>query len=289
MSHYGIRGISNEWIRSYLAKRMQYAIIRNQVSTLNEISTEGLALGHLLFLIYINDLHKCMKYSKIYHFAGDTSIIQSHSSLNKQRINNDLSNLSNWLKANKLSLNIKKTELVLFRSKKLKLDHSFKFKIDGKRIISIHSLKYLGVLLDEHISCNEQVYQIKLKLNRVIGILSKLHSHAYLNTWRIAYYSLVITTTLCGLVVITTPQLHSTKPELRFFAGSNPAHGVSEIRDGEDLWQFSCMETRLNVFCWSTIPQKQFIIHHHFMGPEKSRNQRNNVKTPKSCSQKNQY
>ena len=38
-----------------------------------------------------------------------------------------------------------------------------------------------------------------------------------------------------GVVVITIAQLYSTKPELRFCAGSNPAHGVSEIRDGEDL------------------------------------------------------
>ena len=38
-----------------------------------------------------------------------------------------------------------------------------------------------------------------------------------------------------GVVVITTAQLHSTKPELRFCAGSNPARGLSEIRDGEDL------------------------------------------------------
>ena len=38
-----------------------------------------------------------------------------------------------------------------------------------------------------------------------------------------------------GVVVITTAQLHSTNPELRFCAGSNSARGVSEIRDGEDL------------------------------------------------------
>ena len=38
-----------------------------------------------------------------------------------------------------------------------------------------------------------------------------------------------------GVVVSTTAQLHSTKPELRLCAGSNPAHGVSEIRNGEDL------------------------------------------------------
>ena len=63
-----------------------------------------------------------------------------------------------------------------------------------------------------------------------------------------------------GVVVITTAQLHSTKPELRFCADSNPARGVSEIRDGEDLWQWSRLEIRLNAFRLSTIPQKQFII-----------------------------
>ena len=63
-----------------------------------------------------------------------------------------------------------------------------------------------------------------------------------------------------SVVVITIAQLHSTKPELRFCAGSNPARSVSEIRDGEDLWQWSRLEIRLNAFRRSTIPQKQFII-----------------------------
>ena len=65
---------------------------------------------------------------------------------------------------------------------------------------------------------------------------------------------------LTCVVVITTVQLHSTKPELRFCAGSNPARGVSEIRDGEDIWQWVLLEIRLNAFRWSIIPQKQFII-----------------------------
>ena len=117
--------------------------------------------------------------------------MQSHSSLQilSKRINKDLSNLSIWLKTKKLSLNIKITELVLFKSKKLKLDHSFKLKIDGKRVIPIHSMKYLGVLLDEHMSSNEQIYQTKLKLNCAIGILSKLRSHANVSTLGIAYHS----------------------------------------------------------------------------------------------------
>ena len=63
-----------------------------------------------------------------------------------------------------------------------------------------------------------------------------------------------------GVVVITTAQRHPTKPELRFCAGSNHARGLSEIRDGEDLWQWSRLEIRLNAFRRSTIPQKEFII-----------------------------
>ena len=58
----------------------------------------------------------------------------------------------------------------------------------------------------------------------------------------------------------TTAQLHSTKPELRFCADSNPARGGLDIRDGEDLLQWSQLEIRLNAFRRSTIQQKQFII-----------------------------
>ena len=64
---------------------------------------------------------------------------------------------------------------------------------------------------------------------------------------------------MIGVVVITTAQLHSAKPELNFCASSNPARGASEIRNGEDLSQWSPLEIRLNAFHRSTIPQKQFI------------------------------
>ena len=61
-----------------------------------------------------------------------------------------------------------------------------------------------------------------------------------------------------GAVVISTAQLHSTKLELRFCICSNPGCSVWEIRDGEDLRQWSRLEIRLNAFRWSTIPQKYF-------------------------------
>ena len=54
--------------------------------------------------------------------------------------------------------------------------------------------------------------------------------------------------------IITAARLRSTKPGLRFSTGSNPACGVSAIRDGEDIWQWSRLEIRLNAFRRSTIP-----------------------------------
>ena len=96
------------------------------MSSVKEILTgvaHGSVMGPFLFLIYRNDLHKSIRFSKTYHFADDTSIIQSNSLLDRlsKQVNKDLSNLSNWFRANKLSLNVKKTQLVIFRSKRPQL------------------------------------------------------------------------------------------------------------------------------------------------------------------------
>ena len=85
-------------------------------------------------------------------------------------MNQELKNLSQWLKANKLSLNVKKTELIIFHPKKTKLDYSVKFKLNGKILNPISTVKYFGILLDEHLLWTKQV-------NRVIVYHSLFGSH----------------------------------------------------------------------------------------------------------------
>ena len=139
LDYYGIRGVAKDWFRSYLDNGKQYVTLNGSNSSIKPILTgvpQGSVLEPLLFLIYISDLCKCVKYSETYHFADDTNMLQSHSSLETlvKRMNLDLKNLFQWLKANKLSLNFTKTELIISHSSSKMTDHSLKFKLDGKKL-----------------------------------------------------------------------------------------------------------------------------------------------------------
>ena len=130
----------------------------------------------------LKNISLCRKYK---HYA----VKYIFRSLAKQ-INKDLSNLSYWLRANKFYLNIQKTELIIFHPTSLNIDHSIKFKLQGKQLTPPQFVKYLGVLVDEHLQWTKQLSNVKIKLNRAIGILSKLRDNSNLDILKITYHSL---------------------------------------------------------------------------------------------------
>ena len=149
-------------------------------------------MGPLLFLVYINDLRFSLGYATPSHFADDTSIIYASKILKtiETKLNYDLKCVSEWLRSNRLSLNVSKTKLLFFRSKNKTLPLNINIKIQGKRIRSLSHVKYLGIFVDEHLSWNCHAKELSNKLSRANGIISKLWHCAPKSAVLSVYYAL---------------------------------------------------------------------------------------------------
>ena len=178
LKYYGIRGTANNWLASYLSNRRQFVSIlgfESDTKTLRHGVPQGSVLGPLLFLIFINDLNNCIKKSKTYHFADDTNLLNISSSPKKlqKEINIDLKCLYKWLLANKISLNCSKTEIIFFKKPGQKINFDFNIKMNGLKLHSKESIKYLGIFLNSDLSGKKQCSILTEKLVRSNGMLAK--------------------------------------------------------------------------------------------------------------------
>ena len=196
LSKYGVQGTSQKWFKSYLSGRKQYVSLNGvDSSTLNVKHgvPQGSILGPLLFTIYINDLHKCVRNSTTFHFADDTNLLYvPRKRLNNRcirKINNDLKCLTHWLLANKISLNVTKTELIVFRKKFSDLPECVKkIKLNGCKLYTSTEIKYLGILLDEHVTWGPQISKVNATLIRANKLLSKARYYLPQNLLLQLYY-----------------------------------------------------------------------------------------------------
>ena len=126
LEHYGICDVALKWIKSYFSCRQQFVQFNDVCSTTQTIKCivpQGSILGPLLFILYINDLPNASKLTQPFLFADDTSIFYSHSDkLHSKQATfhtkwRELRNFDVWLKCNKLSVNLQKTNYIIFKSR----------------------------------------------------------------------------------------------------------------------------------------------------------------------------
>ena len=118
LTYYGVSGMANNLIKSHLTSRKQYVDFQEAKSALLDIKTgfpQGSILGPLLFIIYINDVSSVSSLFVPITYADDTTLssnlntfLYANNETPEDEMNNELGKISNWLKLNKLSLNIKK-------------------------------------------------------------------------------------------------------------------------------------------------------------------------------------
>ena len=209
LMHYGFRGTVIDWFKSYLSNRTQYVYYNNIKSNSGNLTCgvpQGSILGPLLFILYIIDIVNTSTMLKSILFADDTTILYSHDDLASKmnEINMELQEVTNWFKANKLSVNAGKTNYMLLgtRNGKAKYVESvpanrdIQVKLDDTNLQKVSSTKFLGVIIDENLTWKNHIEGISKTIARNVGVLNKLK--CYIPT-SFAFFILYIDFAICKL------------------------------------------------------------------------------------------
>ena len=196
--NYGLRGNVLNLIIDYLSSRFQYVALDDCCSTLLPINCgvpQGSILGPILFLLYVNDIAKNMKFAQILLFADDTTIYIASKKLETliNLINSELKILSDWFLSNKLTINVNKTKYMLFRSsknKEAKLDMDI--YINNFKLSGVNSTKFLGIEFDDCLNWKLHISSIERKLSCAIGVISKIRYKLNMQCALLLYNSMIL-------------------------------------------------------------------------------------------------
>jgi len=195
LSHIGVRASSYDWFASYLSDRSQYVSIRGTHSDIRFLDAgvpQGSVLGPLLFLIYINEMSNICHTVKFIHYADDTTIYFSHTSIEVviAELTLGLGRLEDWLLSNYLVLNANKTNCLLISNNVLRATVP-PLMIRNTRIQLVESLKFLGVIVDEKLNFKEQTSLICRRVSRSVGMIRKVSEFVSGEVLVTLYYSLI--------------------------------------------------------------------------------------------------
>ena len=134
-------------------------------------------------MIFVNQFDTAKYIANLFHTN------KSVKNLNKL-VKHDIKQSNNWLSANKISRNVEKTKLVIFKSPRKVLSKEIKIKLTGKRIYPSNSVKYLRVRIDKFLHWHDQVNSIAVKLSRANALLLKIRNYVNTKTLRNIYYAI---------------------------------------------------------------------------------------------------
>ena len=182
-----------KWFESYLSNKKQYVSVNGcfpEELTLAHGVPQGSVFGPLLFSIFKHDLPNVSKHLTFYLFADDIYFESSDLLQIQKVVNRELQKVRKYLEANRLALNIDKTNFIIFHSQQLKITNHIVLRF-GRKTIKLESyVKLLGILSDSNLSWNFHLTELSKKLARPAGLFYKVRHYAPTDTLMLLYHRL---------------------------------------------------------------------------------------------------
>lgn len=196
---YGIGGVVYKWFENYLTGRTQQTKCGSAVSEGSAVNIgvpQGSILGPLLFILYINDMPRVLKYCKIHMFADDTLIYITGKDICNMftRINKDLKLLNCWLGDNVLKINTEKTKCMLLGTTRIcneVFNLKLQIKVNCDVIGYVERMKYLGVSLDNKLNFNSHMDGLTKKLGKKISFFGRISGSLSSRARNLVYNTIV--------------------------------------------------------------------------------------------------
>ena len=169
--------------------------------TINMGIPQGSILGPEIFLYLINDLRKCLRYCQCILFADDTTIYLSGGNLRFLgiKMQSDLNRLNDWLEANDLVLNVKKTKTLIFNYEVT--NHDLRLTMNNEDIEIVNSFKFLGIWFDHNLSfavhAEKIICKMRYHLYTIKNVWKMLNSHSKM----LLHYAFISSLVRYGIVV----------------------------------------------------------------------------------------
>lgn len=210
---------------------------------------QGSVLGAILFILYINDIPHCLKDSLINLFADDT-LIYSHGcnfDIMRQKLNEDLERINNWLRINKLNVNKTKCLLIGNPSTKTAMNSII---IDGEDIENVRQIKYLGIMIDQALNFKDNTDYVYRKEAQKIGVMSRLATNLTVSA-RKSIYTAVIAPHFdyCSTLIFLCNEEYFEKLQLLKSRAMRIVLGVRRYTHRKDM---------LETLDWLTVKQRIF-------------------------------